>query len=127
MSKKECFINFVETLMDESSYGDWDEEVMKEWEPALEYWNALKAVNDPEKPKFTDNGKLILKFMIENEEEFGNLFKAKDIGERISISSRTVSGSIRKLVTDGYVEKIGNNPTIYTLNDKGRAATFEED
>lgn len=127
MTKKECFINFVETLMDESSYGEWDDKVMKEWEPALEYWNALKAVNDPEKPKFTENGKLILKFMIDAKEDFNNLFKAKDIGERILVSSRTVSGALRKLVTDGYVEKIAGTPTVYVLTEKGENANFDEE
>ena len=39
MTKKECFIKFVETLMDESSFGNWDEEVLKEWSDAFDFWN----------------------------------------------------------------------------------------
>jgi predicted transcriptional regulator len=36
------------------------------------------------------------------------------------INSRTVSGAMRKLVTDGFVEKIGENPVIYSITEKGK-------
>jgi Mn-dependent DtxR family transcriptional regulator len=52
--------------------------------------------------------------------------KAKDIGDELFISSRTVSGALRKLVNDGFVEKIGQNPVIYTLTEKGKNYNFEE-
>jgi DNA-binding HxlR family transcriptional regulator len=32
-----------------------------------------------------------------------------------------VSGAIRKLVTDGYVEKVGQDPVIYTLTELGKS------
>ena len=47
-------------------------------------------------------------------------YKARDIAEELFISSRTVSGSLRKLVTDGFVEKMGENPTIYSITNKGK-------
>ena len=46
--------------------------------------------------------------------------KAKDIAEGLGISSRTVSGSLRKLVTDGFVDKVSTNPTIYAISEKGK-------
>ncbi len=52
--------------------------------------------------------------------------KAKDIAEGLMMSSRRVSGSIRKLVTDGYVEKIGQDPVIYALTEKGKNKIIEE-
>jgi predicted transcriptional regulator len=36
------------------------------------------------------------------------------------ISSRKISGAIRKLVTDGFVDKYGQNPVIYSLTEKGK-------
>ena len=36
------------------------------------------------------------------------------------MSSRTVSGAMRKLVTDGFVEKIGQDPVMYTLTEQGK-------
>ena len=57
--------------------------------------------------------------MQENKETYNNLFKAKEVGEGMNITSRTASGAMRKLVTDGYVEKMGENPVVYSLTDKG--------
>ncbi len=109
MSKKQKFIEFVdENLM--SKYG---EEIDQD---VLDYWNALINKEEKEKPLFTDNGKLILKFM-QTDMEQG---KAKDIAEAMFISSRTVSGSMRKLVADGYVEKIGEDPITYCITEKGK-------
>jgi DNA-binding HxlR family transcriptional regulator len=41
------------------------------------------------------------------------------------ISSRSVSGSIRKLVTDGFVEKVSTDPVLYALTDKGNEVTID--
>ena len=49
-----------------------------------------------------------------------NLLKARDIAEGLFVSSRTVSGSMRKLVADGFVEKVGQDPAIYTITEKGK-------
>ena len=48
------------------------------------------------------------------------MFKAKDIADGLYISSRAVSGSLRKLVTDGFCEKVGTDPVVYTLTEKGK-------
>ena len=66
-----------------------------------------------------ENGKLVLKYMQDNKENYNNLFKAKEIGEGLGISSRTASGAMRKLVTDGYIEKIGESPVVYSLTESG--------
>ena len=89
---------------------------------AIAYFNAFKSTQDKkaDKPQFTDNGKLILKAMIENNEERANMFSAKQIAEYAFITSRQVSGAIRKLVTDGYCEKVGQDPIIYSLTDLGK-------
>ena len=89
---------------------------------AIAYFNAFKSTQDKkaDKPQFTDNGKLILKAMIENNEERANMFSAKQIAEYAFITSRQVSGAIRKLVADGYCEKVGQDPIIYSLTDLGK-------
>jgi predicted transcriptional regulator len=48
------------------------------------------------------------------------MWKARDIAEGLFINSRAVSGAMRKLVTDGYVEKIGQDPVVYSLTDNGK-------
>ena len=50
----------------------------------------------------------------------------EEIGEGIFMSGRSVSGSMRKLVTDGYVEKVGTNPVCYGLTDTGRDYQFDK-
>jgi len=124
-TKKECFIKFVEDLMKVADQNGYDYMIMEQYNDAWDYWNALRATGDESKPAFTENGKKILVFMQENKDTFNNLFKAKEVGEQLEISSRTVSGGMRKLVTDGYVEKIGTSPVIYAITTKGENATFE--
>ncbi len=120
MSKKEKFIELVKVLMDDSNFRDLDDDEKEEiWGDALDYWNALQISEDNTKPKFTENGLKILDYMQKNRENHNNLFKAKEIGEGLNITSRTASGALRKLVNDGYVEKVGENPVIYSLTSTG--------
>ena len=82
------------------------------------YWEALKGKVEEDKPLFTDNGKLILRYLKDHQET--PMWKARDIAEGLFISSRAVSGAIRKLVTDGFVEKVGQEPVIYSLTENGK-------
>lgn len=127
MNKKELFIRVVDLALSSMEVhpvedGDMTEEEFKE---AMTYFEALKTEKTVEKPRFTDNGKLILKYMQDEHEKYNNMFKAREIAEGIFIQSRSVSGSIRKLVTDGYVEKIGADPVVYALTEEGKTTTVE--
>lgn len=119
MSKKQEFINYVKDLIDATS-----EYPVPMSEDARLYWEAFCGTNDVEKPMFTDNGKLILKWMQENTSD--PMLRAKDIAEGLFINSRAVSGAMRKLVTDGFVEKMGENPTIYSITEKGKNIKIED-
>lgn len=116
MSKKQDFINFVEMAI-----GSYPVEMP---EDVKIYWEAFKGKEEIEKPMFTDNGKLILKYLKEHLET--PMWKAKDIAEGLFISSRTVSGSIRKLVSDGFVEKVGQDPVIYMITEQGKNINIED-
>jgi len=115
MSKKECFINEVKRAISKTG------NAVEDWfsEDALDFWNGLQVDGGTGKPKFTDNGKLVLTFMKENKDTFKNLFKAKDVGEGLGIASRTASGAMRKLVSDGYIEKVGADPVVYAITQSG--------
>lgn len=110
MTKKEEFVKYVEMAID--AYPT----PMNE--NARFYWEAFKGKIEEDKPLFTDNGKLILQHMKDHQEI--SMWKARDIAEGLFISSRAVSGAIRKLVTDGFVEKVGQDPVIYSLTEKGK-------
>lgn len=114
MSKKREFVDYVEKLLNYVESMD----APKMSENAQRYWEAFKQYEEVEKPLFTENGKLILQYMKDNLDT--NLWKSKDIAEGLFISSRTVSGAIRKLVSDGFVDKVSQDPVIYTLTEKGK-------
>ena len=117
MSKKSEFINYVETLI-------MGQQEPLEMTPEVKmYWEAFKGNTEADKPLLTDNGKIVLQYMKDNLDI--EMFKAKDIADGIGISSRTVSGAMRKLVTDGFVEKLGPDPVIYAITEKGKNITID--
>jgi DNA-binding MarR family transcriptional regulator len=117
MSKKQEFIKYVNELITAAP-------AVQPNEDAKLYWDAFCGLDENgEKPLFTDNGKLILKFLQEHQET--PMWKARDIAEGLFISSRAVSGAMRKLVTDGFVEKVGQDPTIYSLTNNGKTISIE--
>lgn len=87
------------------------------------YIDAMSSIANVEKPAFTSNGEAILKFF--QSQPKGNMYKARDIAEGMGTTSKLVSGAMRKLVTDGYVEKVGKDPVIYVITDKGYNVKFE--
>ena len=84
----------------------------------------IEAISNKEnmKPELTDNGKLILDYFQKSEV---TLLKAKDVAEGLFISSKAASGSLRKLVNDGFCEKVGQDPVVYTLTEKGKNFIIE--
>lgn len=83
---------------------------------ANQYFEELKqgkSGNDG----FTENGKRIFEYLktLPNE----TMMSAKDIGVALELTGKSVSGSMRKLVTNEYVEKLGKNPVMYRLTSKG--------
>ena len=120
MSKKQEFIKFVEEVMDAAHITEADMP-----ENVKLYWNVLLASSlEVDKPLFTDNGKLIMKFLQDHQET--PMWKARDVAEGLFISSRAVSGAMRKLVTDGFVEKVGQDPVIYSITEKGKNIDIEK-
>ena len=119
MTKKQKFIEAI----DDAFFSKVD---LSELDPDIvSYWEAFKGKDEAEKPLFTDNGRLIFKYLQDHLTDMP-MGKARDIGEGLFISSRAVSGAIRKLVSDGYVEKIGQDPVVYSLTDKGKNIVIED-
>jgi hypothetical protein len=87
---------------------------------ALEYFNELKN-GVASRGGLTEAGEKVLLFMLENEKAYSNVFSAKVIGEGLFVHPRSVCGTMRKLITDGYVTKMGQNPVSYSLTDTARS------
>lgn len=123
MTKREKFIELVDKMIEVM---DFSASELDENKDALDFYAGFKHTQVAEKPKFTENGKMILQYMQQNKDKYNNLFKAKDIGEGLGISSKGAAGSMRKLITDGYAEKNGAEPVVYSLTEKGMAESFDE-
>ena len=114
MNKCEKFLEFFDDLIQNSKYP------IELPEDVKEFYDMLKSSQEKftDRPEFTENGLLVLEYMKNNLDI--KSMKARDIADGVGLPSRRISGAMRKLVTDGYVEKFGQNPVIYTLSDKGR-------
>ena len=117
---KQEFLDFINALM-EAAPKVAEEKMTDNVKKYIESFTNDSSIK--EKPEITDNGKIILKFFQSHPVA---PFKAKEIAEELFISSRTISGAMRKLVTDGFVEKVGEQPALYTLTEKGKNFVIEE-
>lgn len=113
MNKYEIVYNFLDQFSFEGA-------------PA-EYYEVLEELRTQglakEKPLLTDSGLELLEYLQQVDSK--NL-KASDIAQGMDISSRKVNGAIRKLVTDGFVQKFGQNPVNYSLTEKGKQFDLEK-
>lgn len=118
MSKCKKFLDFFDYLV-----ANCKEPVILPDE-VKEYYDILRSQEDKyvDKPLLTEAGLQILEYLQGSDSKS---LKAKDIADGMGISSRKVSGSIRKLVTDEFVEKFGSNPVVYTLTNKGKNFDIE--
>lgn len=105
------YLKIFEQIMQDYGIEDDDTGAME----LLSFLQA-QASSTSNKPMFTDIGLEILGYLQASDTKNN---KAKDIAEGMDLPSRKISGAMRKLVTDGYVEKFGQNPVIYTLTEKG--------
>jgi hypothetical protein len=117
MNKKEAFIKLVEELLKPIDITSLDEEDQL----ALEYFEELKSNKPKEKTDLTENGKKVLTYMQDcyNKDNNFNTFTSKNIAEGLFVSSRSVSGSMRKLISEGYVDKLSASPVTYGLTPAG--------
>lgn len=113
MSKCEKFLEFFDYLVENCK------ESVEIPEDVQEFYETLKSeeTTQKNKPLFTETGLEILEYL---QSQTGKNYKAKDIADGMLISSRKVSGAMRKLVTDGYIERFGKNPVIYSLTEEGK-------
>ena len=116
---KQEFIEFLESLMNAAP------EVVKEkmTDGIKQYIEILKEQKNEVKPILTDKGIMILKYLQESQIIS---FKATDVGEAIGMTGRQVAGSLRKMITDGFCEKVGENPIVYALTEKGKNYNLKE-
>ena len=123
MTKREKFIQIVQTVVFDSeetlNFSD------KELNDALEFFEELKSNKIKNSVTMTENGAKLLSWMQENIEKTSNIFTSKEIAEALFTSGRSIAGSMRKLINDGYVEKAGKDPVQYSLTTMGKNYKIE--
>lgn len=106
-TRKNIFIETVENLFEANSFNIPPE--------ALEFFEDYKKGKSSNRKEMTEKGYNILTAL----KDVDDWITAKALGEILDISGRSVSGTMRKLVEDGYVEKQKGNPTSYKITEKG--------
>ena len=112
--RKKIFISTVEALFTKSN-----NEVFIPQE-AVDFFEDYKKSSAAKAP-FTEKGINIIKALREEDD----WITAKELGEKLDISGRSISGSCRKLVTDGYVEKRDDKPARYRITELGKTCDVE--
>lgn len=124
MTKKEAFIKIIQTeIFDRMDI--YVENYPDEYELAASFWEDFKDGKVKNSGAMTENGKKLLSWMQENVDTMTNLFTSKEAAEALFTSGRSIAGSMRKLVNDGYVEKTGKDPVQYSLTEAGKNYQFD--
>ena len=124
MTKKEAFIKIIQTeIFDRMDI--YAENYPDEYELAASFWEDFKDGKVKNSGAMTENGKKLLSWMQENADTMTNLFTSKEAAEALFTSGRSIAGSMRKLVNDGYVEKTGKDPVQYSLTEAGKNYQFD--
>lgn len=109
MSKKSEFIEYLKNNIDFSNAP----------EGVNDYWTALTSSNNTkDNPEITEKGIEALKTI---QTSNLNIFKSRDIADLMGAAPRSVSGTLRKLCSDGFLERLSDDtPAIYSLSEKGK-------
>lgn len=107
--RKNVFIDTVENLFAKYTI---DEGIPQE---AIDFFEDYKKGRTSNRKEITEKGIVILNGL----KEVNDWITAKSLGEKIDMNGKSVSGSLRKLVEDGFVEKRAGSPNSYKVTEKG--------
>ena len=122
MTKKEAFIDLVNYFFEDNDVRFENDE---KFQLAKEFFEDFKNNKIKNSSAMTENGTKLLSWMQENVEKMSNMFTSKEAAEALFTSGRSIAGSMRKLVADGYVEKTGKDPVKYSLTEAGKSYQLE--
>lgn len=122
MTKKEAFIEIVNYFFEDNDVRFENDENFK---LARAFWEDFKDGKTKNSSAITENGKKLLSWMQENKEKMSNVFTSKEAAEGLFTSGRSIAGTMRKLVNDGYVKKTGKDPVQYSLTEAGENYQFD--
>lgn len=94
-------------------------------ESSKKFWEEFKATPLP--TDLTENGLKILRHMEKYIVESNNSYTASSIGVGLGTTGKSVSGSMKKLINNGFVIKTNLHPVTYAITKRGVDRVFEED
>lgn len=118
VNKYEVFLNFFNELIGPIDSDNIPTEVTE----VIEFIKS-QSLSQKEKPLLTELGLQILEYFQGTSQE---KLKASEIAQGMEVSSRKISGAMRKLISDNFIEKFGQNPVIYSLTSKGKDFNLNE-
>ena len=114
MTNKEAFIKIVqEEIFNNADV--YSENYPDIFELAEEYFKEFTGVDKP----LPEKSAILLAFMQEHKDEYKNLFTSAAVATAMGTSGKSIAGSMRSLVSKGYVEKIQGTPVVYSLVECG--------
>jgi len=114
MTNKEAFIKIIQReIFDNADVYAENYDDGGTYSKALDFWTDFLA-KEQEKP-MPEKSAALLTFMQENKEKYNNLFTSAAIATEMGISGKSIGGSMRSLVSKGYVTKIVGTPIVYQL------------
>ncbi len=112
MTNKEAFIKLIQKeIFDSADVHVYSENDLELFTMAQEYFREFTGVDKP----LPEKSAALLAFMQEHKEEYKNLFSSAAVATAMGTSGKSVAGSMRSLVSKGYVEKIQSTPVTYSL------------
>lgn len=115
MTTKENFIAEIEKLLETNTIN----------EDAMNYFAEFKNGTVKNSSVITEKGIAILEYLQSQDPNY--TFSAKMLAEVLDMSSRSISGTMRKLTTDGFVEKTSTlSPITYQITELGQNFKLDE-
>lgn len=111
--KKKQIKEFLEVVDDYYECGAYIQK-LPEGCGAREFYELLQQYIVTEEP-LPEKSAALLTFMQEHKEEYKNLFSSAAVATAMGTSGKSIAGSMRSLVSKGYVEKVQSNPVTYSL------------
>lgn len=121
--RKIIFIETVEKLFEMVKYNEGKTIDFSIPEEALDFFEDYKKAKSESSQPFTEKGIIVMEALY----KVDDWITATALGEMIGRNGRSVSGTMKKLIEDGYVEKREGKPASYRITEFGKEIEWNKD
>ena len=117
-------IIFIETVEELFAKCQFNEEInITIPQEALDFFEDYKKAKSESSQPFTEKGIVVMEAL----SKVDDWITATALGEMIGKNGRSVSGTMKKLIEDGYVEKKEGKPASYRITEFGKEIKWNKD